>query len=291
VLLHPGRKATFRVRTLDAHGLIVEDVKDVSRVKWESYVPATALVKARLDARFNPQGELVAPDNAQSSAGAFEADLNGLKGYIRGRVLPYLPMQEDFESFELSNTTTNTAEPPTPFAYPPLPWIGARFRFEVRDVEGTKALTKTIDNKLFQRGTAFIGESTMKNYTVQADVRSEGRARKMSEVGLVNQRYIVVLKGNAQELEINSNQERLRASSRFRWQPNAWYTLKSRVDIGPDGAGVVRAKAWKKGDPEPESWTLEFPHRTAHQQGSPGIFAFSPQDMRVYVDNVRVTPN
>src|SRR5690606_3087296 len=42
VLLHPGEKASFRVRTLDANGLVVEELKSLSGVKWESYIPATA---------------------------------------------------------------------------------------------------------------------------------------------------------------------------------------------------------------------------------------------------------
>ena len=71
-----------------------------------------------------------------------------------------------FETFTLNETTTNTVEAPTFFAYPPLPWIGARFKFEVRDQDGTKALTKTIDNKSFQRGTVFIGDQSAKNYTI-----------------------------------------------------------------------------------------------------------------------------
>ena len=202
-----------------------------------------------------------------------------------------LPIREDFEEFVLGETTTNTVEAPTAFAYPPLPWIGARFRFEVREVDGTKALAKTIDNKFFQRGSVFIGDPGMSNYTVEADVRSEGSRRKMSEVGLVNQRYVVVLKGNSQELEVNSNQERLKTAVPFKWSPNTWYHLKARVDRTPDGPAVVRGKAWKKGDPEPEAWTIEVPHATAHAQGSPGLFAFSPQDQRVYVDNVVVTAN
>lgn len=291
VLLHPGETASFRARKLDANGLFVEDVRDVTQLKWAPYIPPTALVKATMTGSFGPDGKLSVPKNASLSAGAFEADLGGLKGYIRGRTLPYLPIQQDFESFELSGMTTNTVEPPTKFAYPPLPWIGARFRFEVRDVDGTKALTKTIDNKLFQRGTAFIGDPEMKNYTIQADVRSEGTRRKMSEVGVVNQRYIVALKGNSQELEVNSNQERLKVAVPYRWQPNVWYTLKARVDLAADGTGVVRAKAWKKGDAEPESWTIEVPHKTAHRQGSPGLFAFSPQEMRVYIDNIQVNAN
>ncbi len=291
VVLKPGEKARFRARKLDAHGLFVEEVRDVAALKWAPYVPPTALVKATMEGRFNERGELEIPAGAKMSAGAWEATLDGLKGYIRGRVLPPLPLREDFEGFELTQTTTNTVEPPTRFAYPPLAWIGARFRFEVREVDGTRALTKTIDNKFFQRGTAFIGRPDMRNYTIQADVRSEGTRRKMSEVGVVNQRYAVILKGNSQELEINSNQERLKVAVPFRWSPNTWYTLKARVDLQPDGSGVVRAKAWKTGDPEPTAWTLEVPHRTAHRSGSPGLFAFAPQDMRVFIDNVVVTPN
>ena len=137
----------------------------------------------------------------------------------------------------------------------------------------------------------FLGAPDARNYTLEADVMSDGNRRKMSEVGLINQRYAVVLKGNDQKIEVNSNLERLRQSVDFKWQPNVWYHLKSRVDIAADGAGVVRAKAWKKGEPEPEAWTIEVPHKTAHVQGSPGLFGFSPQDMRVYIDNVSVSAN
>jgi hypothetical protein len=291
VLLHPGDHDGFRARKLDANGLWVEDVAEVKSLKWEPYIPPTALVKARMDAAFDAAGRLVAAAEAKPSAGRFLASLGGLKGYVRGRVMPTLPIRQDFESFTLSEKTTNTVEAPTAFAYPPLPWIGARFRFEVRELEGNKVLAKTIDNKFFQRGTAFMGDPDMRNYTLEADVRSEGTRRKMSEVGLVNQRYLLLLKGNAQELEVNSNQERLKVAVPFKWSPNTWYHLKSRVDLAPDGTGVVRGKAWKKGDPEPEAWTIEVPHRTAHRNGSPGVFAFSPQEMRVFIDNLSVTAN
>jgi outer membrane protein assembly factor BamB len=296
VLLNPGQTAQFRVRKLDANGFTVEQVKDAKAVKWASYIPPTARVRAQMNAVFDASGELVVPKDAKESAGAFEATLDGLKGYIRGRVLTGLPLKQDFESFQLSETTTNTVEEPTKFAYPPLPWIGARFKFEVREKDGNKALVKTIDNKFFQRATVFIGEPEMKNYTIQADVLSEGNRRKMSEVGVINQRYLIVLKGNEQKIEVNSNLERLRVPAaedppNFRWQPNVWYRLKARVDTKPDGSGVVRAKAWKRDDPEPEKWTLEVPHQTAHQNGSPGLFGFAPQEMRVLIDNVQVTQN
>jgi hypothetical protein len=131
----------------------------------------------------------------------------------------------------------------------------------------------------------------MNNYTIQADVMSDGNRRKMSEIGVINQHYLIVLKGNEQKLEVNSNQERLRVATDFKWTPNVWYHLKARVDLNPDNSAVVRAKAWKREEPEPEKWTIEVPHRTAHRSGSPGIFGFSPQEMRVFVDNIAVTPN
>ena len=291
VFLKPGETASFRIRALDANGFTVEEIADAKSVKWASYIPPTARVRSTMKGSFSAEGRLVAATDPVPSAGAFEAALGDLKGYIRGRVLPGLPIQENFEAFTLSETTTNVFEPPTPFAYPPLPWIGARFRFEVRDKEGAKALTKTIDNKLFQRGTVFIGHSEMKNYTVEADVLSDGNKRKMSEVGIVNQRYIIVLKGNSQQLEVNSNQERLKVAVPFKWTANTWYRIKARVDVARDGAGTVRAKAWKRDEAEPDAWTIEVPHRHAHLNGSPGLYGFAPQEMRVYLDNIRVTAN
>jgi len=291
VALKPGMAQSYRVRALDANGFVAEEGIASRSVKWESFVPPTALVKARAKGAFNPEGVFAADQDPVPSAGQFQASLGDLKGYIKVRVLSALPIKQDFESFPLSNMTTNTVEPPTAFAYPPLPWNSARFRFEVREKDGSKALCKTIENKLFQRGTIFIGHPDMSNYTIEADVLSEGNRRKMSEVGLVNQRYIVVMKGNAQEIEINSNQERLRTSIPFKWTANTWYRLKARVDVAADGSGVVRAKAWKRGDPEPDGWAIELAHHHAHTSGCPGLFAFAPQEMRAYHDNIQVTAN
>jgi outer membrane protein assembly factor BamB len=162
----------------------------------------------------------------------------------------------------------------------------------VRDLDGDKVLAKTLDNIFFQRATVFIGDADMRNYTMEADVRSDGNRRTMSIVGLINQRYVISLVGNSQEMEVSSNQERIRVTAPFRWTAGTWYHLKTRVDVASDGSGVVRAKAWKRGEAEPDAWTIEAPHRHAHTTGSPGLFGFSPQSLfRVYVDNIAVTPN
>ncbi|MFM7554981.1 MAG: PQQ-binding-like beta-propeller repeat protein [Verrucomicrobiota bacterium] len=303
VLLRPGQTQSFRVRVLDANGFTVTESVDPASIAWEPFIPPTALVKATLRGSFNAAGQLVADVGPVGSAGQFKAVLRGVKGpdgkeiagYIKGRVLPGLPLVQNFQSFALTNLTTNTVESPTPFAYPPLPWNSARFRFEVRgkDAAGStnQALVKTIDNKLFQRGQVFFGFPDLKNYTVEAEVLSEGNKRKMSEVGLINQRYAVILKGNSQQIEVNSNQERIKVAVPFKWAPETWYHLKTRVDVAADGSGIVRGKAWKKGEPEPETWTIEVPHQKAHASGSPGLYGFAPQEMRVAIDNIRVTAN
>jgi outer membrane protein assembly factor BamB len=286
VLLHPGEKARFTVRGIDANGFVTSTYS-ADQVKWAKYIPPTARVRAEMDAQFNAQGELVA---GQPSAGAFEATADGLKGTFRGRILPSLPLTENFDSFPLA--VQHATETGVQFAYPPLPWIGARFKWEVRDLDGNKVLAKTLDNIFFQRATAFIGDAGMKNYTMEADVRADGNRRTISTVGLINQRYLIALIGNSQELEVSSNQERIKAARPFPMTAGAWYRLKTRVDVGSDGSGVVRAKAWKRGEPEPSAWTIEVPHRHAHTEGAPGLFGFAPQSLfRVYVDNISVTPN
>ncbi len=300
VLLRPGQTQSFRIRVLDANGFTVTESVDPTTLKWEPFIPPTALVKATMKGSFNAAGQLVADRVPVGSAGQFKATLkladgSEVSGYIKGRVLPGIPLNQNFQTFALTNITTNTVESPTAFAYPPLPWNSARFRFEVRakDLDGgtNQALVKTIDNKLFQRGQVFFGFPDMKNYTVEADVLTEGNKRKMSEVGLINQRYIIILKGNSQQIEVNSNQERIKVAVPFKWSPETWYHLKTRVDVAADGSGVVRAKAWKKGDAEPEGWNIEVPHKHAHTEGSPGLYGFAPQDMRIAIDNISVTAN
>ncbi len=288
VLLRPGQPQKFRIRGIDANG-IPTGWLDASQAKWAKYIPPTARVRAEMNASFNAKGELMAAPGAPASAGAWEATLNGLKGYIRGRVLQTAPVKEDFEGYNLA---VDHATEGVKFAFPPLPWNGARLKWEVRDVDGTKALAKTLDNQFFQRSTVFLGHPTEKNYTIEADVRTDGNRRTMSTVGLINQRYMVQLLGNAQEIEISSNQERIKQSAKFAWTPKTWYRLKMRVDTKPDGSGIVRAKAWKKGEAEPAAWNVEVEHKQAHTEGAPGLFGFTPNNLfRVYIDNLSITPN
>ncbi len=119
-----------------------------------------------------------------------------------------------------------------------------------------------------------------------------GRASPKSDVGLVNQRYLVALKGNPNVLEVSSNYERFTRTVPFKVEAGKWYTLKTQVKDNGDKSGVVMAKVWERGQPEPDKWTIEAPVTPVHTQGSPGLYGFTPQNQkRVYIDNVKVTPN
>ena len=75
--------------------------------------------------------------------------------------------------------------------FPPLPWLGARVKWHAIEKDGSKVITNRLDNILFQRTMNFVGRSDMRNYTVEADVMTDGTRRVMSSVGLVNQRYLI----------------------------------------------------------------------------------------------------
>lgn len=287
LLLKPGetKKIGFRYT-----GAAWVPYKPKFEGKWEPFIPPTAKVKASLGAEFTDVHTITANAENVPSAGMFKFTHTDGKttAFLRGRILQKLPITEDFEGYKLSAK----AKDGTAFDYPPLPWIGARFKWEIQDLDGNKVLAKTLDNILFQRSLSFIGHPDMSNYTMEVDVLTDGNRRIMSSGGVIHQRYIIALVGSSQILEVSSNYDRIKVSVPFTWAAKTWYSLKTRVDVAKDGSGVVRAKAWKKGDPEPDKWTIEVPHKVANAHGSPGLYGFSPQSLkRVYLDNVKVYPS
>ena len=285
--LKSGQKKKFKVYSLDRNGNRIEEV--TGGLKWEKWIPPGAKVKSVVDAEISDTGVLVASEDAKLSAGALRVRSGQLYGITRGRILQDLPYNEDFEQgFELLNVSSDGI----PFSYPPLAWLGARMRWQVQKAEQGFVAGNTLDRVLFQRAINFIGHKDMRNYTIEADVMTDGDRRTKSNVGLINQRYIFVLVGNSQKLEVVSNYDRFRHSVPFAIKTNEWYRLKARVDLGEDGSGTVRAKAWKKGSKEPTSWTLEAYHAIAHKKGSPGLYAMSPQSKKkVFLDNISIFYN
>lgn len=280
ILMRQGETVQFRVRSLDRNGATVADPAE-GDIQWSGKLSEGVTIDS--------SGKLTIARDAVPMAGLLKATVGDLAGTARIRIVADTPIAEDFESATLR---PHPKEAGVMFDDPPAHWIGAKNKWEVREVDGDKVLARTLDIPLFQRTITMIGHPDMQNYTVQADVRTDGNRRIKSNPGIINQRYQIVLKGNHQKLEITSNEELLKESVRFRWQPGKWYTLKSRVDVNSDGSGVVRAKVWERGTPEPDAWTLEVDVPIANTHGAPGVYGFTPQSrFRVYLDNISVTPN
>ena len=277
VLRRQGEAVAFLVRSLDANGQVVD----------ADLAGCTFTPPANLGVSVDANGVLTAAPGNRPGAGVMKVSHGEISGSARLRFVSTLPYLQDFEGIDLKQSAEGYN-----YAFPPSEWVGAKAKFEVIDLEGNQVLAKTIVNPLFQRATALLGTPDMSDYTMRVDIMSEGNRRTMSTAGVVNQRYLILLKGNHQELEISSNMERIKETVAFRWRPGIWYTLKTRVDVAADGSGVVRAKVWKRGEAEPESWSLEVPHHRAHQQGTPGLFGFALQvRFPVYLDNLAITPN
>lgn len=284
--LVPGESVDFTVYGLDAAGRRVRAV--TSEVAWSKFIPPTALVKSELDAAITGHSLKAAP-TARQSAGQLMAKWNSLSATTRGRIVAGYGFKETFESAVLDQK--NPAGEAVTF--PPLPWLGARVKWYVMDHGGSRVAANRLDVILFQRTMNFIGKTDMKNYTFETDVMTDGDRRVMSTVGVVNQRYLIALTANSRILEVTSNHERVKESVPFSAIPNTWYRLKTRVDKDGTGeGGFVRAKLWERGKPEPDKWTIEVRQDKIHQNGAPGVFAFSPQSLkRVFIDNLSITAN
>ena len=113
----------------------------------------------------------------------------------------------------------------------------------------------------------------------------------MPEIGLLAQRYAIVLNGQDQTLEIRTwhTQKRMAKSVPFKWEPHVWYTLKMQTSV-EEGKAVLRGKCWKRGDIEPKDWTVVAEDETPNLEGSPGTFG-SAVHAELFYDNLKVTRN
>ncbi len=241
IALTAGDSVPIKAYQIDQAGIRGKEVS----ASFETFIPPTAKVKAKLDATFNGSA-LTSTKESKASAGMFKASADGLSGLLRGRVLSDLPFSEDFESFELSVPHQMDG---VNFAYPPLPWIGGRLKWEVRDLDGNKVLAKTLDRVLFQRATTFIGSENLSNYTLQADVYTDGNRRIKGDIGLINQRYLISLKGNARQIEVSSNHERIKFAQPFRSKPRLGTRSRRGSTSMPMARESFAAKLGRKASP------------------------------------------
>ena len=283
--LKSGSSQAFKVYALDRTGRRIEEVKE--GLAWENGSP-TAKVQSMVDAEIDESGKLVADMGAKLSAGALRVSKGPLSGVTRGRILQDLPYEVNFEQgFDLKNTSTDDIA----FSYPPLPWLGARMRWQVQKSGDNYLAGNTLDRVLFQRAINFVGHKDMSDYTMEADVMTDGDRRIKSNIGLINQRCVFALIGNGQKLEVFSNYDRFRHSTLSPSRRRSG-TGSRRVDLLADGTGMIRAKAWEKGFPRARGLDARGIPRHTPPKRSPGRVAMSPQSKKkVYFDNLSVKYN
>ncbi len=268
LLLQPNQKQKLQVRGYNKLGQYIRLVTE-------------ATVTAEGGGSVNDDHVFAAPETKTGTAVMLQATFGEMKSTARARVIPSLPWQFDFEDKKV-----------------PIQWIGMAYRHQPIELPtGGQGLVKISTIPRGTRSQGFIGLPKMHDYTVQAEVyaldtKNKIPTNKLPDMGVVNQRYTLALEG-AQRLQIRSwvsqLEQRFAVTIPFEWQAKTWYVLKFRSET-QEGKTVLRGKVWKKGDPEPESWTIEGEDLTPNVQGSPGLFGNST-DAEFYVDNVTVSPN
>jgi outer membrane protein assembly factor BamB len=144
------------------------------------------------------------------------------------------------------------------------------------------------------RSQTWFGQTDLHDYTIQSDVCGATRNGRLPDVGVIGQRYSMVLMGDSQKVEIRTwpaHDYRMRKSVPFTWKPEIWYTMKFRSS-NEDGKVKLSGKVWPRGEKEPAQWTVEVTDPSPHPNvtGSPGIFG-DTQITEVFYDNILVTKN
>jgi len=291
-----GDSLQFTVRLFDAGGRFIKEC------------PADFSVD---QGAVTPQGRYTSPPGKHSGA-IVTAKVGSLEGKARVRSMPPLPWAFDFEDISL---LPNPKGGP-PRGEPPLPWIGMRYRYVVRDVNGSKCLVKVTTIPKGTRSQGWIGPIELHDYRVQADFRAQETGvdvsgnptplekARMPDMGLVAQRYTLDLMGASQQLQVRSWPSQVAThfskTIPFAWEAGRWYTIQfeARTGIGshaasasgkPSANAILRGKVWRRGESEPKEWTIEGIHEAGNLQGSPGFFGNS-KDSEIFIDNVLITP-
>jgi outer membrane protein assembly factor BamB len=261
-MIDPGAKQVFTVRLYDAQGNRLRT--QPAGIQWDLQ---------QLGGTVAADGTYVAP--AGGSAGFVRATVGGVSGQARVRVIPPLPWTLTFDGQKA-----------------PMPWWTANSKTTIGALEGSGGiLVRLRDETVGRRAKVFMGRPDWSNYTVEADVRGIESRRQRGDIGLINQRYGLVLFGNAQKVQLHPWQaaDEMTVEAPFPWAVNTWYRMKLRVDNQANGTTLVRGKIWPTGQPEPAAWTIQKTDRIGHVKGAPGVYGDGISD--VMWDNLRAYRN
>jgi outer membrane protein assembly factor BamB len=271
LILKPGESIALTAKAFDASGTQIA-LPGPATWSLENLKGTVADGKFTVDAA------------AVAQAGLVKATIGTIVGAARVRVVPDLPWSFDFEDGRDT---------------PPPQWANATNKFAVRDLEGNKVLVKLAENDFAfaKRCRPFFGSPEYSDYTIEADIRAMERRRLMGDIGVVAQRYELVVFGNHQELHLQPWQPETARTVKipFKFDKDVWYTMKLEVQTLKGTNVRARGKVWPKGQPEPTAWTIERVDPIGSLKGAPGIYADAPSRVgggsELYYDNIKVYKN
>lgn len=275
----PGQEVKFSLRAFDGNG---------------RPMPASALANAAWSAtgvagEVSADGMLHPAAANHFSAGLVTAKVGDMEGAARVRIAAKLPVEESFDAMK-------------PGEGPPG-WIGLDTTAKVVEMDGQKVLQKFAENPSapYSRMRAFSHTPLPVGYTVQADImgRQKENSTVLSDAGLVNARYELLLLGHEQVIRLVSwpSEPRIHKELPFEWKPDVWYRSKLRVELNNEGHAVISGKIWPRDASEPSDWTLQVTDPCPNHEGSPGLYAYAKgttpkrHGAPMFFDNYKVLPN
>jgi outer membrane protein assembly factor BamB len=285
IAVKPAAAVKFEVVYMDANGRPVKDNRPSPPPVWT--LPAPPI----------PKGAMTSPPSLQGKiANTGELDLGPLPGQqgivefasgqykarARVRAVPQIPYSQNFDKIPIGGV--------------PGGWVNANGKYSVAKVPPTlggseeTALSKmnTDSRPPLARANAYITGPGASDYTIQADLLGTEVRGKMPDMGLVNCRYTAIMAGaidpttEKRQFRIQSwdGKRRVDVGTDFHWEPGVWYTVK--LTVQPKGSSaLLLAKVWKRGDKEPEKWTIEFEDPAPNMNGAAALYG--------YVSNVSTT--
>ena len=174
--------------------------------------------------------KVITAADAPEQGGNVMAKVGDVSAIGRIRVFPALPWKWDFDTYKDRDV------PPT--------WVNAFVSLKPVAMDGNVVMQA---ERVPTRPTTYTwcGPDSMSGYVMQADVMLKENKKRRSNVGIVVQVYNLWLRGNNQELMVNSWPPHIRMDKKIKFasEPDVWYRLKLRVDKVDDGC-QVRGKVW-----------------------------------------------
>ncbi len=305
-----GEALKFEVRFVDANGRVLP-TPAAAKVEWsfpQPPLPATApkganappALKAKAEA--SGSGATITLDKVPPAQhGVVVATSSKLTSKARIRVIPQIPFKQDFTNI--------------PVGAPPSGWVNVIAKYSVAEVmvdgKPEKVLSKVNTTQIppLARANAYMTRTDATDYTVQADLAGSEVNGKLPEMGVIANRYVLILDGkedpefnNKRVLRVVSWEARFRVAKavEFDWKPDVWYRMKFTVEI-KDGKGYLKGKVWDRKEKEPEAWTIEFVDPNPNPNGAAALYGYVSNVIQaedkvipgstIYYDNVSVTPN